>query len=56
MNQAVIVGKIAEVNKDTLVVSVPRIGEDEQRDLITSRIIGGVAENVNNYCKVGDTI
>lgn len=56
MNQAVIVGKIVNVSEDTITVSVSKIGETKERDIISAKIFGGIAENTKKYCHAGDTV
>lgn len=65
LNQVVIVGRLKEIikvdeNKLDIVVYVPRSfkNKDEEYDvdLIDCEVIGGIANNINEYCDIGNIV
>lgn len=65
LNQVVIVGRLKEIikvdeNKFNIVVSVYRSFKNKDGeydvDLIDCEVIGGIANNINEYCDIGNVV
>lgn len=65
LNQVVIVGRLKEIikvdeNKFNIVVSVYRSFKNKDGeydvDLVDCEVIGGIANNINEYCDIGNVV
>lgn len=60
MNQLVVVGKIYSIDKGIVNVAVKRIYQNENgeydTDIIPFNLIGNMYNNVEDFCKIDDTI
>ena len=60
LNTAILVGKIAKLENNELVIATTRSYKNEEgqyeTDLINCNIYNGIAQNVNDWCKIGDTV
>lgn len=64
LNQVVMVGRIKNIdvkdNKCYIKITVPRSYKNEngeyENDILDTMVVGGMVDNVENYCTVGDLI
>ena len=60
LNQLVCVGRIVEINEETIKIAVTRNYKNENReyetDFISCKIFKNIAKNVNEFCEKGDLV
>ena len=60
LNQAIIVGRIKEINENSMVVGVPRAYKNAEgeydTDFIKCSFNNDITKNVNQCCEIGDII
>lgn len=60
LNQVVLVGRIKEIDGGKIILSCSRTYKNQDgqydTDFIPVRLSGGILENINLYCKIGDLV
>lgn len=56
LNQVILVGRVADMFNEEMVIRVPDTNKKTEDDIIPVSIVGNIGKNVKEYCHEGDII